>query len=68
LALAFAPELIHSAIAAAKQGDADSLESLRSVLRAWADTGYPHEVIALAEALCVVRNALVRPDDPTSAS
>jgi hypothetical protein len=67
LALAFAPELIQGTIAAAKQGDADALESLRSLLRAWADTGYPHEVIALAEALHVVRKALLRPDDPTSA-
>ena len=57
-ALPSAQRLIRATIASAKGGDDEALETLRSVIRAWADTGYPHEVIALAEALCDVRAAL----------
>jgi hypothetical protein len=52
--------MLRKVIASAKLGDTDSVSAVRNVLRAWADEGYPDEVIALAEALCDVRDLLAR--------
>jgi len=67
VAVPLAQRMIRSTIASARNGDADALETLRNVLRAWADTGYPHEVIALADALCDVRAALQNGGEATGA-